>query len=60
VVAVFHNKCAYCESILLHEKSVPFDHFRPINDAVGADGDLLPDGYWWLAYEWQNLYAVCE
>jgi uncharacterized protein (TIGR02646 family) len=23
-------------------------------------GTELPDGYWWIAYEWDNLYLICS
>ena len=67
---LFHQKCAYCESPYLHATGSALDHFRPKSLAVGLSGDLaktystrgedLPDGYWWLAYEWDNLYHVCQ
>jgi uncharacterized protein (TIGR02646 family) len=56
---VFSGKCAYCEQpVSLDESWV--DHFRPIVDAVGLDGKVMEDGYWWLAYEWDNLYLACR
>lgn len=56
---LFLNKCAYCESpIIIMEGLV--DHFRPIGDAIGLEKQIFPDGYWWLAYNWENLYLVCK
>jgi uncharacterized protein (TIGR02646 family) len=64
------RKCAYCESEVSDTNTVEVDHFRPKSEPVGLAGqDLressaLPgsdiDGYWWLAYEWENLYPVCS
>jgi len=36
------------------------DHFRPKVGAVGLGRDYSPDHYWWLAYEWTNLYLACK
>jgi hypothetical protein len=52
---LFHGKCAFCES--------PADdimHFRPAGGVVHADGTFLPDHYWWLSGEWDNLYPACS
>ena len=53
-----HNKCCYCES-----KTSPgrIDHFRPkgrVRQRKG--GDKIHPGYYWLAYEWDNLVLACE
>ena len=35
--------------------------FRPKLGAIGKDRkDKSPDHYWWLAYEWENLYRSCR
>ncbi|MCK9391373.1 MAG: hypothetical protein WCW53_02155 [Syntrophales bacterium] len=31
------------------------EHFRPKGAAKNIDGTKRPDGYWWLAFEWQNF-----
>lgn len=53
---LFNNKCCYCENT-----GVPMsiDHFRPRDGALSLNGELSSDCYWWLAYEWSNLYYVC-
>ena len=54
------HKCWYCEA-----KSIraPFDvdHFRP-KLGITVDGVKLAshDGYYWLAYEWQNFRLSCQ
>jgi len=55
LLALAHYKCVYCDrylftsapekKILLHSS---VDHHRP-----------KKGGYWWLAYEWSNLYILC-
>lgn len=56
--ALSHSKCAYCESPLV-SGSIGLDRFRPKAGAVGLDGDFSTEHYWWLAYEWPNLYPCC-
>ncbi len=53
---VFRDKCAYCESSLLNQ-DWDVEHFRP-KGAV-AESPSHP-GYYWLAYEWTNLYPSCQ
>lgn len=52
---LFHDKCAYCE-IRLPEADWPIDHFRPFGR---VHEDPEHPGYYWLAYEWTNLYPAC-
>lgn len=55
---VTFGKCAYCETRLVDQ--VEINHFRPLMRAEGlAKGDISPDHYWWLAYEWSNLVPTC-
>jgi uncharacterized protein (TIGR02646 family) len=55
---LFRGKCAYCEQPL-PASALVVDHFRPRAGAVGLDGSFSLEHYWWLAYEWANLYASC-
>jgi uncharacterized protein (TIGR02646 family) len=52
---LFHRKCAYCETPL-SEVGWQVEHFRPKNRV--AERRDHP-GYYWLAYEWSNLYPSC-
>jgi hypothetical protein len=54
----FHSKCAYCESKLPFPEGEIANH-RPRSGALELAGAISPDHYWWLAYEWFNLYLVC-
>lgn len=53
---LFHGKCAYCESAIGAVASWDVDHFRPKGRVAER-----PDhpGYFWLTYEWTNLYPAC-
>lgn len=56
---LFHSKCAYCEQVL-RDPPLVVGHFRPFGDCIRLRGEVFPNGYWWLAYEWDNLYSVCR
>jgi uncharacterized protein (TIGR02646 family) len=56
---LFNKRCAYCESIISSTLTGLIDHFRPINSAINLDGKQNA-GYWWLAYQWSNLYLICD
>jgi len=53
-----HGKCCYCESKFTHVYSGDVEHYRPKGAVTGPKGKLLP-GYYWLAYEWDNLFFAC-
>ncbi len=54
---LFHDKCAYCETFLTAGGDWDVEHFRPKGKV--AERDDHP-GYYWLAYEWVNLYPSCK
>lgn len=55
-----HRKCAYCEQ----SKNGDFgcvEHFRPKGGYdTYANNSLVKPGYYWLAYEWDNLLFSCS
>src|SRR5262249_13838491 len=51
--------CAFRET-RVYPADFGVDHFRPKSRALDLDGRVDPDHYWWLAYEWENLYPVCS
>lgn len=61
IAAIFKFKCAYCEShVKLLSSSDNIDYFRPRRDAKGSNDEYAPDHYWWLSYEWKNIYYACQ
>ena len=53
---VQHNKCCYSETKFVAEYP-HVEHFRPKGRVnKGETKNLLYPGYYWLAYEWDNLY----
>ena len=61
LVLAQHGKCAFCEAKLTHVAYGDVEHFRPKGGyrQHGAD-PLGRPGYYWLAYEWSNLYLSCQ
>jgi len=59
--AMQSGKCAFCESRFDHVSYGDVEHFRP-KGAVrqAADGALERPGYYWLVYEWSNLFESCQ
>lgn len=54
--AVFHGKCAYCESFYSSTQPMDVEHYRP-KGAVAEENDH--SGYYWLAATWENLLPSC-
>jgi predicted ATPase len=57
LVTLGRGMCAYCETLT---PTPLVDRFRPTEEAASLDGRTVArDHYWWLAYEWENLYPAC-
>ncbi|MNB88336.1 hypothetical protein D3C75_353470 [compost metagenome] len=54
---LFHNKCAYCESVITHISYPHVEHWRPKGCVAGQANH---NGYYWLASEWSNLLLACS
>jgi uncharacterized protein (TIGR02646 family) len=53
-----HKKCCFCERLIGTDGDV--EHFRPKQAYKQATGETLKyPAYYWLAYEWDNLYLAC-
>ena len=54
------DKCAFCESKISHIAYGDVEHFRPKTAWRQTEkGPLQRPGYYWLAYEWNNLFLAC-
>lgn len=62
LIADQHEKCCYCERYFLDNNAGDVEHFRPKNGFKQrkADKGLMKPGYYWLAYEWSNLFFACN
>lgn len=54
--ALFHGKCAWCESRLGSTTPGDICQYRPKSSV--AESPAHP-GYWWLASQWENLLLSC-
>lgn len=55
-----HAKCAFCESKFAHVSYGDVEHFRPKGGCHQSEGEPLQrPGYYWLAYDWANLFLSC-
>jgi uncharacterized protein (TIGR02646 family) len=56
-----HRKCAFCESLFRHISYGDIEHFRPKAGYKQQEADALSrPGYYWLAYDWDNLFYSCQ
>lgn len=55
----FKQKCAYCESPIGNIAEADLEFFRP-RSAKGANDEFSNDHYWWLYYEWKNIFYSCQ
>ncbi len=56
-----NGKCCFCESKITHIAYGDVEHFRPKAAYRKAKGeDLIYPGYFWLAYDWDNLFLSCQ
>lgn len=61
LLGMTNGACAYCERPLEAHgpDAAVVTHYRPTWGAVGSAGDVDLQAYWWLTYEWDNLYPAC-
>lgn len=53
-----YGKCCFCESKIGADGDV--EHFRPKAGCCQGSGQpIIKPGYYWLAYEWDNLLLAC-
>ena len=55
------DKCCFCESKISHIQYGDVEHFRPKGGCrQNSDDPMTKPGYYWLAYEWTNLFYSCQ
>jgi len=61
LIAAQHGKCCFCEAKITHISYGDVEHFRPkAGYCQDPDDDFTRPGYYWLAYDWSNLYLSCQ
>lgn len=54
-----HGKCCFCEEVVGERGDV--EHFRPkAGVRQSANEPMQTPGYYWLAYDWDNLFLACH
>jgi uncharacterized protein (TIGR02646 family) len=57
---IFHEKCAYCESKITYSANLDVEHYRPKGRVQQDRQDTRGlHGYYWLAWDWNNLFPAC-
>jgi len=60
LIALQYFKCCFCESKIGHISFGDVEHFRPKAGWVQNYERPNVPGYYWLAYEWDNLLLSCQ
>ncbi len=56
-----HDKCCFCEATVSHVTHGDVEHYRPKAGWTQTDEQkLTKPGYYWLAYDFDNLYLSCQ
>jgi len=56
-----HGKCCFCEADFTANGYGDVEHFRPkAGYTVTRSSKLMRPGYYWLAYDWNNLFFSCQ
>lgn len=54
------GKCCFCEAKIAHISYGDVEHYRPKAGWIQENEGLNQPGYYWLAYDWDNLFLSCE
>jgi uncharacterized protein (TIGR02646 family) len=61
LLAAQHDKCCYCEQKFRSVTYGAVEHYRPKTGVQqGAGMPREYPGYYWLAYDWSNLFVSCD
>jgi hypothetical protein len=61
LISIQNDKCCFCEARIGHISHGDLEHFRPKGGyKSGTQDRLTKPGYYWLAYDFSNLFLACE
>lgn len=64
LVRIQNHKCCFCESRVTHISDGDVEHFRPkamwLQENVDGTKSKIKPGYYFLAYDWDNLLLSCQ
>jgi uncharacterized protein (TIGR02646 family) len=60
LIGIQNGKCCFCEAKITHIDDGDIEHFRPKKGYRQSNSDSLhKPGYYWLSYDWDNLFLAC-
>lgn len=61
LLEIQHGKCCFCEQKRPHGREGDVEHFRPKTGfQINSKSPLVKPGYYWLAYNFDNLFYACK
>lgn len=64
LIKIQNHKCCFCESKVTHVSDGDVEHFRPkaawSRENVDGTESRVKPGYYFLAYNWENLLLSCQ
>lgn len=60
LISIQNHKCCFCESRVTHISDGDVEHFRPKAAWLHEIDGLKKPGYFFLAYDWDNLLLSCQ
>ncbi|MCU0325810.1 MAG: hypothetical protein MUF45_11250 [Spirosomaceae bacterium] len=61
LIKIQHKKCCFCERYRPYARECDVEHFRPKGGyQVDESLPLIQPGYYWLAYDFSNLFYSCK
>jgi len=60
LVTLQYGKCCFCESAIDANSYGDVEHYRPKAGWVQENESINKPGYYWLAYNWDNLFFSCQ
>ena len=61
LITIQQGKCCFCEANVTAVSHGDVEHFRPKGGWMQKDKEKLTQpGYYWLAYDFDNLYLSCQ
>lgn len=60
LINIQNGKCCFCEAMVTHVAHGDVEHYRPKGGWIQDNEKLNQPGYYWLAYNWDNLLFSCQ
>ena len=60
LIMEYKGKCMYCEGRYVAGSHDDAEHFAPKGEVTEQRRKVDHPGYYWLAFEWQNILLACQ